>query len=144
MVAADEAGTLHQPRRPAELAASHYQNFLVQTALVNVFDQRGQALIHERRPVAHGVAQVPARLGIDVIVPTEIAIGERRRERVDGDDAGARLGEPAGQQEALAPEMPSIAVANPRIFLTDVEGVGDARVGQHLHGQIAELVRAIQ
>ena len=46
--------------------------------------------------------------------------------------AGPGLGEPAGEQAALAPEMPAVAVAETRVFLLQVEGLRHAGLGQDL------------
>ena len=51
---------------------------------------------------------------------------------VDGDERRAGLDQPPGQQGALAPVVPAVAVAQARFFLVDVEGVARRRAGDEL------------
>ena len=62
--------------------------------------------------------QVPAGLGVGVVVPAEVErLARLRGQRVDDDHAGPGLGQPPGEQAALSPQVPAVAVAKLRVFL---------------------------
>src|SRR5206468_3587533 len=104
--------------------------------------QRRERLVHERGTVTHRLAEVPAGLHVDVVVPTEVALRERGGQGVDGDHRGPRLGQPAGEQATLAPEVAAVAVPQPGVLTGQVEGRGDLRAGEHLEGRLPERVAA--
>jgi hypothetical protein len=142
VVAAQAAVRAGHPRRPPELPARHDQNPLVQPAVVDVLDERRQRLVEERGPPAHPLGQVPTRLGVGVVVPAEVEwLARLRGQRVDRHHRRAGLGQPAGEQAALAPQVPAVLVAQPVVFLRQVERPGHARPGQDLERRRGELVR---
>ena len=56
---------------------------------------------------------------------------------VDGDERGAGLDQPPGQQRALAPVVPAVAVAQLRIFRGDVERPPGGRAADELERLLA-------
>ena len=82
------AAVLVDLRRAAELAPDHHRHVLVQPALVQVFDQRGQALI-EHRQVMAGVLEGRA---VRLAVPVPAAVGQRHARGRPPRPAGGRRG----------------------------------------------------
>ena len=62
---------------------------------------------------------------------------------VDGDERAPRLDQPAGQQAALAPAVPAVAVAQPRVFLADVERPPRRRPADELERLLGEAVHRL-
>ncbi len=112
MVAADQAIAVDQPWRAAEFTGGDDHHAFGQPAVVDIFDQGRNALIHERRAVRMASAMSQRVIGVDVIVPTEVAIAERRGQGVDRDHGHTRLGQAAREQAALPPQVPAIPVAH--------------------------------
>ena len=141
MVAADAVVGGRDARRPAELAAGDDQRALIEPAIVHVLNERRERLIHIRRAPIHPLRHVPAVLSVGVIVPAEVELLPRlRRERIDDDDARPGLGEPPREQATLPPQVPAVAVAELGVFLLEVEGARDSRVGEHSQRRDAQLV----
>ena len=106
-VGAGHARLVH-PRRPAELAHDQDHRRVEQPAVVEVLDQAADRGVEDRQ------APTSSRFSrLEWIVPA--AEGQ-------GHEPHARLDQPAGQQRALAPLVAAVAVAEPRVFLADVEG----------------------
>src|SRR5262249_41051086 len=91
--------------------------------------------------------QVPVLLATcaGMIVPAE-EDGPARlgSQGVDGDDGGSGLGQAAGQQTALPPQVPAVAVAQTRGFLAPVEGPRHRRAGGRPQRRGADLVGPFQ
>ena len=101
-------------RRAAEFAHPHDERGVEQAALFEVVEQRGVGLLHRRDDTVLESAKV-------------VLVRVRRDARAvhGGDEARARLHEPAREQVRLAPRMPPVALAH---------GVGLAREVERLRG----------
>ena len=90
--------------------------------------------------------QVPAGLGVGVVVPAEVErLARLRGQRVDDDHARPGLGQPPGEQAALPPQVPAVAVAQLAASSRfEVERAGHRRVGEHPERGGAELVGPLQ
>src|SRR5437016_2859815 len=98
MVPAHAAAVVRDAGSASELTQGQYENAAVQATLVDIVDQSGQRLVHEGSTPAHSFGHVPARLGIGVVVPTEIdGAVLLRGQGIDRDDRGAGFGEAARQ-----------------------------------------------
>src|SRR5205807_6269622 len=58
----------------------------------------------------------------------------------DGDEAHARLDQPAGQQAALPEARAAVAVAQPRVFAADLEGPARFWGGDQVQGRLVVLI----
>ena len=109
------AGGRVQLRRAAELAGNDEEDVLVEPAIGQVLDERGDRLIDDRPFLFEPLLDRP------VHVPAAV---------VNGDEADAGLAESAGQEHAFA-EAGAVAVAKFRIFTRHVErgaGVAEDKV----------------
>ena len=94
-------------RRAAKLAHRNDERIRQHAALIEIADERGEALIEGR----HFLVEVLENLL--VMVPAAA---------VHGDKAHAAFDEPAGHEAALAELVVSVFVAQFRVLLRDVEG----------------------
>ena len=127
----------------AKLAPDEDGAVFVEAALVEVFNECGDALIKD--------GEVFALAGEDVIscstMPVPLAV-------VDGDDACSGLNEAAGGEEALGDAGGAVAVDaldgvasavacdEAGVFFGEVEGVGELGGGEDAHGLLGEEVHA--
>ena len=125
VLAVDVAGALADPGRAAELAGHDHQRLVEQAPGRQVVEQRRDAPVGRRQqPVLErlevGRVRVP---GLD---PAHVHL----------DDRHAHLDQPAGQQQRLAVHVPAVAVAEPRVFLAQVEGPRDPAREQQRVGPV--------
>ena len=95
------------PRRAAEFADPDDQRFVEQAASIQVVEQGGETLVGRgHQAVLELIEIVAVRIPevLSVVVP------------VDRHQADARLDEPARQQQALAVDVPAVAVAESGVF----------------------------
>ena len=85
--------------RSAELAHHHHDRRIEHPAAVQIFDQGADGRVDQGKHPLHAAFEAGMK------VPT----AERER-----DEPNARLDQPAGEQCALAPLVPAVAVAEPR------------------------------
>ena len=132
----------------------HHQGALQQAALLEIDEQRGQRFIEPRqapahavRAVAEGIAHahfaavhVPARTG------RSAARLARRRARpaVDGDEADARLDQPARQEQVLSQRMHAVAVAHGRGLSFQLERLASARPARQLEGPAVQILPVLR
>ena len=76
MIAPGDALRANEPRCPAELADRHNQDSAIQPTGMDILDQGGKGLVHERGAAAHGGGKVPAGLRVDMVIPAKIALVE--------------------------------------------------------------------
>ena len=122
------------PRRPAELAHAHHQRRVQQAALLQVGQQRGEALIEPRQqPVFQGrenvVVGVPA---VGVVVVGRPVLAANAVVPQDGDVGHARLDEPPAEQTGLAGAVSAVGVADGFRLLPQVERPAEARRRQKI------------
>ena len=110
------AGLLVDPGGPAELAHDDDQGLLEQPALVEVFNQSGEALVEHGEELVLQPLEV-LRVGVPAVADGHLV-------EVDGDHRDAGLGQPAGQQHRLAEAMVAVPVADPRGLRVEGEGLG--------------------
>src|SRR4051794_718496 len=107
-----DGGLLADARGAAELAGDDQEDVVGQAAGVEIFDQGGDAAVEGgEQGVLEGREVVAVR--VPVVHDPE----------VDLDQAHPGLDQAAGQEEALAHEVASVAVAEPGVFAGEVEGI---------------------
>lgn len=122
-------------RSAAELADGDDEDFFVEAALVDVFDQSGEGRVHVFSTQRHPLGHVPSGLRVGMVVPTEIKRhAELRSQRVDGHDSGTRLCQASREQTTLPPEMSAVTVTELRVFASQIESIRDRRAGEKLEG----------
>src|ERR1043166_2261743 len=92
-------------RRAAELAPGNYHGGGEQSALIEIFDQRGVGAVPAgQEAIAHGVES------LDVSIPPA---------QIDGDEANACLDQTAGEEQALTPCRNPTAIGSRRLEFGD-------------------------
>src|SRR5690606_6233638 len=100
-------------RGAAEFAGDDDEDALVETAGVDVLDQRGDGAVVVRHAEAQGLELV---LVHGMVVPVADAAAEGTAQAA-GDDLDAGLDEAAGEEELLAPAVAAVAVARGGVLL---------------------------
>ena len=120
-------------RRPAELAGDHDQHPAVEAAGVDVLDQGADGLVEVAAARLHGVEDVVVD---GVVVPVADPAAERAVQ-AGRHQVHAGLDQSPGQQAALAPGVPAVAVAEPGILPAQVERPARLRAGRAGVGLLA-------
>src|SRR5262249_20887165 len=128
------ASLLIDARLAPEFAADAESDLVVKAPVAQVFDQAGDGAIENRQLAFHGWLDRPA-LPLAVVVPAA---------HVHGDERNARFPEPAGEEHALTPGVPAVAIAQPWVFFTDVERLTRGGPGDQFIGLTLELVETFQ
>src|SRR5436190_12646647 len=111
---------------------------VIETALVEVFNQGADRLIEQRRPMLHRVEEMM----IDgMVVPALRASAHGAVER-DRDQFNSRFDQPPREQTLLPPAIPAVAVAYSRIFTRNVERPPRGRPVEHVPGLGLEFVES--
>ena len=123
--------------RAAELAPNDHRNILVQSALVQILDQRAESLIEQRQVLAQSTEVVA------VMVPA----AERQ-----GDAAGARFDQPARNEKMLHQFRTAIVAVlgiacavtfhDTLVFLLQIEGLKEFAGGEHAEGSFVERIES--
>ena len=127
-VGARNAFLVH-PRRAAEFAHHQHDGRIEQAAIIEIFDQAADGRVKPGQNRLH--SPLEARM----IIPA--AEGQRH-------ESHPRLDEPPRQQCTLAPLMPAIPIAQPRVFLADIERVAGRVAQNHAKGLLVEPVQIVE
>ena len=132
------AGILVDERRAAELAPGHHGHVLVETAFVEVLDERGQPLVELRQVrVLHAIERVA------VEVPTAKVQRHHSATGLDEPPCHEKVLEVrrrAVTESLLAPL--AVAVTDPLRLLRDVDRLGEPAAGEDVEGGLRERVHA--
>ena len=124
-------------RRAAELAGDDDEHALVQSARVDVLDERGDRLVvvrQRKRSASKTGAGSPRDRPSCCTRPHSGPL------RLAGDDLHARFDQPAREQQLLAPAIAPVAIAGARVFLAQIERIARLRIGQQRHRLRFELI----
>src|SRR5260221_11966236 len=126
--AGPRAGRVRDLRRAAEITSHDNEHVLVESTLINVFDQGAHRRIEIRAAVFHPVENVM----IDGMIVPALSATARRPFQGHGDKFDSRFHQPPSHQALLAPDVSSVAFANSGVFLLDIEGRSGSRPGQNV------------
>ncbi len=132
-------GGMCHTRRSTKFTTGNHHHILIQSAFMQIQNQRGQRLIHLGQSLALSVIQMK---GARVIIPAEVfgcIVGSCG---IHVDHRHTCFGQTPCQQTALPPAVRPVTFSQLRIFTTQIECTGNGGTGQNRERRFLKLIHA--